>query len=133
MKKAVKSTVGRILIFYIGSSAVVVALLPTFSRRGVPAAAVLASTVVEFMTVGLNYLAPEVAFLFLVNTSGAIALFVWDTREALLISAGLAALVVAIGVYRYRTGGAAPAQALTETPADGTLDTPSADEVDSRV
>jgi GABA permease len=243
VKKAVKSTVWRILIFYIGSIAVVVTLLPwndtsvakspyvavidlfgipgagtimdivvltsvlsclnsglytasrmlfslsargdapkswrRISRRGVPATAVLASTVVGFMTVGLNYLAPEAVFLFLVNTSGAIALFVWlviavsqlvlrrrmgadaknltlkmwlfpyltwlsiititallvgmvmvpDTREALLTSAGLAAVVVAIGIYRYRTGGAAPAQ----PPADGTLDAPSADGVDSRV
>jgi len=47
------------------------------SKRGVPAAAVLASTVVGFITVGLNYLAPDTVFLFLVNTSGAIALFVW--------------------------------------------------------
>jgi len=47
------------------------------SRRGVPAAAVLASTVVGFVTVGLNYIAPDTVFLFLVNTSGAIALFVW--------------------------------------------------------
>jgi GABA permease len=43
----------------------------------VPAAAVLASTVVGFITVGLNYIAPDTVFLFLVNTSGAIALFVW--------------------------------------------------------
>lgn len=219
VKKAVKSTVWRILIFYIGSIAVVVTLLPwndasvakspyvavielfgipgaavimdivvltsvlsclnsglytasrmvfslsargdapkswrKISRRGVPATAVLASTVVGFITVGLNYLAPDSVFLFLVNTSGAIALFVWlviaisqlilrrrmgaeardltlkmwffpyltwlsiitivallvgmvivpETREALLLSTALAALVVAIGVYRYRRGG----------------------------
>lgn len=47
------------------------------SKRGVPAAAVLSSTIVGFVTVGLNYIAPDTAFLFLVNTSGAIALFVW--------------------------------------------------------
>ncbi len=218
VKKAVKSTVWRILIFYIGSIAIVVTLLPwndasvakspyvavielygipgagvimdvvvltsvlsclnsglyTASRmifslssrgdapkalrgistRGVPAAAVLASTVVGFITVGLNYIAPDTVFLFLVNTSGAIALFVWlviavsqlilrrrmgtaardlplkmwafpyltwlaiasitallvgmiilpDTRESLLLSAALAAVVVAIGLYRYRGG-----------------------------
>ncbi len=218
VKKAVKSTVWRILIFYIGSIAIVVTLLPwndasvakspyvavielygipgagvimdvvvltsvlsclnsglytasrmifslsrrgdapralkKISRRGVPAAAVLASTVVGFITVGLNYVAPDTVFLFLVNTSGAIALFVWlvialsqlilrrrmgaaakdlplkmwafpyltwlaigsivalligmivlpDTREALLLSAGLAAVVVALGLYRYRGG-----------------------------
>ena len=128
VKKAVKSTVWRILVFYIGSIAIVVTLLPwndasvakspyvavielfgipgagtimdvvvltsvlsclnsglytasrmlfSLSRRGVPAAAVLASTVVGFITVGLNYIAPDTVFLFLVNTSGAIALFVW--------------------------------------------------------
>ena len=141
VKKAVKSTVWRILVFYIGSIAIVVTLLPwnsasvakspyvavielfgipgagtimdvvvltsvlsclnsglytasrmlfslsqrgdapkswtRISKRGVPAAAVLASTVVGFITVGLNYIAPDTVFLFLVNTSGAIALFVW--------------------------------------------------------
>ncbi|MDQ1054006.1 GABA permease [Arthrobacter sp. SORGH_AS 212] len=141
VKKAVKSTVWRILVFYIGSIAIVVTLLPwndasvakspyvavielfgvpgagtimdivvltsvlsclnsglytasrmlfslskrgdapaswtKISRRGVPVAAVLSSTVVGFVTVGLNYIAPDTVFLFLVNTSGAIALFVW--------------------------------------------------------
>ena len=32
---------------------------------------------VGFITVGLNYIAPDTVFLFLVNPSGAIALFVW--------------------------------------------------------
>ncbi|MEV7662658.1 amino acid permease [Paenarthrobacter sp. NPDC089316] len=219
VKKAVKSTVWRILIFYIGSIAIVVTLLPwndasvakspyvavielygipgagtimdivvltsvlsclnsglytasrmlfslsqrgdaprswmKISKRGVPAAAVLASTVVGFVTVGLNYIAPDTVFLFLVNTSGAIALFVWlviaasqlilrrrmgaaakdldlkmwffpyltwiaigaivaliigmviieSTRESLFLSLGLAAVVVAIGVFRYRRNG----------------------------
>ncbi|TFB54197.1 amino acid permease [Cryobacterium tagatosivorans] len=141
VKKAVRSTVWRILIFYIGSIAIVVTLLPwdsasvakspyvavielfgipgagtimdvivltsvlsclnsglytasrmlftlsargdaprgwsKISRRGVPRSAVLASTIVGFVTVGLNYIAPDTVFLFLVNTSGAIALFVW--------------------------------------------------------
>lgn len=141
VKKAVRSTVWRILVFYIGSIAIVVTLLPwndasvakspyvavmelygipgagtimdvvvlvsvlsclnsglytasrmifSLARRGdaprslrrietsgVPRTAVLASTVVGFVTVGLNYLYPDTVFLFLVNTSGAIALFVW--------------------------------------------------------
>lgn len=47
------------------------------SQRGVPRSAVVASTIVGFLTVGLNYIAPDTVFLFLVNTSGAIALFVW--------------------------------------------------------
>ncbi|ALV47029.1 amino acid transporter [Arthrobacter alpinus] len=220
VKKAVKSTVWRILVFYIGSVAIVVTLLPwndasvakspyvavielfgipgagtimdvvvltsvlsclnsglytasrmlfslstrgdapkswrKISKRGVPVSAVLASTVVGFVTVGLNYLSPDKVFLFMVNTSGAIALFVWlvialsqlilrrrmgaeakdlalkmwlfpyltwlsivaitalligmvivpQTREALLLSVGLAAVVVAIGVFRYRNKGA---------------------------
>ena len=130
------------------------------SRRGVPASAVLASTVVGFVTVGLNYIAPDTVFLFLVNTSGAIALFVWlviafsqlilrkrmgvaakdlalkmwlfpyltwlaigsilallvgmvileGTRESLLLSVALAAVVVGIGVWRYRKGAAAAAE-----------------------
>ncbi|TFD73115.1 amino acid permease [Cryobacterium gelidum] len=141
VRQAVRSTVWRILIFYIGSIAIVVTLLPwdstsvakspyvaaielygipgagtimdvivltsvlsclnsglytasrmlfslstrgdaprswgTISARGVPRSAVLASTIVGFVTVGLNYVAPDTVFLFLVNTSGAIALFVW--------------------------------------------------------
>ena len=231
VKKAVKSTVWRILVFYIGSIAIVVTLLPwnsasvakspyvavielfgipgagtimdivvltsvlsclnsglytasrmlfSLSRRGdaprswmrisksgVPAAAVLASTVVGFVTVGLNYIAPDTVFLFLVNTSGAIALFVWlviatsqlilrrrmgaaakdlqlkmwlfpyltwvsivsivalligmvileSTRESLLLSLALAAVVVAIGVVRYRRLGAKAGVPATD--ADG--------------
>ena len=120
-----------------------------------PTAPVLASTVVGFITVGLNYIAPDTVFLFLVNTSGAIALFVWlviatsqlvlrrrmgaaakdlslkmwffpyltwlaigsivaliigmvildSTRESLLLSVALAAVVVGLGVWRYRKGG----------------------------
>ncbi|MFE7420902.1 amino acid permease [Rhodococcus sp. NPDC057529] len=141
VRNAVRSVVWRILIFYIGSIAVVVTLLPwddasvalspyvavmdsfgipaagnimdvvvltsvlsclnsglytasrmifSLSRRGdapaslakigssgVPRQAVLVSTVVGFLTVGLNYLYPDTVFLFLVNSSGAIALFVW--------------------------------------------------------
>jgi len=216
VRKAVSSTVWRILIFYIGSMAIVVTLLPwddasvakspyvavierfgipgagtimdivvltsvlsclnsglytasrmifslsvrgdapapwaRISKRGVPLSAVLASTVVGFITVGLNYIWPDTVFLFLVNTSGAIALFVWlviacsqlvlrrradiagtelpirmwlfpyltwasivaivgliigmvfveSTRESLFLSVGLAAVVVGIGVFRYR-------------------------------
>ena len=141
VRAAVKSVVWRILVFYIGSIAVVVTLLPwddanvakspyvavldtlglpaaavvmdavvltsvlsclnsglftasrmvfslsrrgeapaalgRVSRRGVPTVAVLASTVVGFLTVALNYLSPDTVFLFLVNSSGAVAIFVW--------------------------------------------------------
>ncbi|MFE7423147.1 amino acid permease [Rhodococcus sp. NPDC057529] len=141
VSSAVKSVVWRILVFYIGSIAIVVTLLPwddasvalspyvavidnlgipaagnimdvivltsvlsclnsglytasrmlfSLSRRGdapaslssisasgVPRRAVLISTIVGFVTVGLNYLYPDTVFLFLVNSSGAIVLFVW--------------------------------------------------------
>ncbi|MGW4210516.1 amino acid permease [Lentzea sp. NPDC004789] len=143
VRTAVRSVVWRILVFYIGSIAVVVTLLPwndanvakspyvavldtlglpaaavvmdvvvltsvlsclnsglftasrmvfslarrgeapavfgKVSRRGVPTVAVLASTVVGFITVALNYLSPDTVFLFLVNSSGAVAVFVWLT------------------------------------------------------
>ena len=141
VRTAVKSVVWRILVFYIGSIAIVVTLLPwdsasvalspyvavmdsygipaagtimdvvvltsvlsclnsglytasrmifslsrrgdapksfaTTSKSGVPRQAVLVSTVVGFITVGLNFISPDTVFLFLVNSSGAIALFVW--------------------------------------------------------
>ncbi len=141
VRAAVRSVVWRILLFYIGSIAVVVTLLPwndasvakspyvavletiglpaaatvmdivvltsvlsclnsglytasrmayslsqraeapsawqRLSARGVPFTAVLVSTVVGFGTVVLNYLWPDTVFLFLVNSSGAIAVFVW--------------------------------------------------------
>jgi GABA permease len=133
---------------------------------------VLASTVVGFITVGLNYIAPDTVFLFLVNTSGAIALFVWlviatsqlvlrrrmgaaakdltlkmwffpyltwlaiasivaliigmvmldSTRDSLLLSVALAAVVVGIGLWRYRRGGPAHA-ALVHTPETATTET----------
>ncbi|GER22748.1 GABA permease [Zafaria cholistanensis] len=232
VKKAVKSTVWRILLFYIGSVAIVVTLLPwddasvakspyvavielfgipaastimdvvvltsvlsclnsglytasrmifslstrgdaprawsRISKRGVPVSAVLASTVVGFITVGMNYIAPDTVFLFLVNTSGAIALFVWlviatsqlvlrrraeaagaevplkmwlfpyltwasiiaivamtvgmlfvdATRESLLLSLLLAAVVVGIGLWRYRLHHPAPLDHETEVRAE---------------
>ena len=128
------------------------AALGRASRGGTPRAAVLAATLVGFLTVGLNYLFPEEVFLFLVNSSGAIALFVWlviavsqlrmrrlalraghtlelrmwlypyltwftivaigalcvamllqdETRSQLFLSGGLAVVLIAIGVVRYR-------------------------------
>ncbi len=141
VKSAVRSVVWRVLIFYVGSMAIVVTVLPwdsasvtespfvavisafgfeqaawvmdfvvltsvlsclnsglyTASRMlfslaergdapralgrtakgGTPRTAVLVATIVGFLTVGLNYLYPDTVFLFLVNSSGAIALFVW--------------------------------------------------------
>lgn len=48
-----------------------------------------------------------------------------ETSEALLLSAGLVAIVVAIGVYRYRKGGGGP-------PADAVLGEELGNEVESR-
>jgi len=47
------------------------------TSRGVPLAAILASVVFGFVAVFFNYLSPDTIFLFLVNSSGAVALFVW--------------------------------------------------------
>ncbi|WUL62308.1 amino acid permease [Streptomyces sp. NBC_00344] len=47
------------------------------SGRGVPRVAILASVVFGFVAVGFNYLWPDTVFQFLLNSSGAIALFVW--------------------------------------------------------
>ncbi|TFC48282.1 amino acid permease [Cryobacterium sp. TMT1-21] len=246
VKKAVKSTVWRILVFYIGSIAVVVTLIPwdsasvakspyvavielygipgagtimdiivltsvlsclnsglyTASRMifslsargdapkswsrvsvsGVPRGAVLASTLVGFITVGLNYLAPDTVFLYLVNTSGAIALLVWlviavsqlvlrrrmgaeaasrlslkmwafpyltwfaigsivallvgmaileRTRMELLMSLALAAVVVGIGLWKYRADKGKPhtGAPASKLPAADPAGAPERDEV----
>ncbi|MER6073106.1 amino acid permease [Streptomyces sp. NPDC001852] len=47
------------------------------TSRGVPMAAILASVVFGFVAVFFNYAYPDTVFLFLVNSSGAVALFVW--------------------------------------------------------
>lgn len=47
------------------------------TSRGVPMAAILASVVFGFVAVFFNYAFPDTVFLFLVNSSGAVALFVW--------------------------------------------------------
>lgn len=53
------------------------ALLQRTSGAKVPRAAVLASTAVGFLTTALNYFAPQKVFLFLLASSGAIALLVY--------------------------------------------------------
>ncbi|GGX50823.1 amino acid permease [Streptomyces minutiscleroticus] len=45
--------------------------------RGVPRTAILSSVVFGFVAVFFNYEFPDTVFLFLVNSSGAVALFVW--------------------------------------------------------
>ncbi|MER6523656.1 amino acid permease [Streptomyces sp. NPDC001508] len=47
------------------------------TARGVPQTAILASVVFGFVAVAFNYLWPDTLFQFLLNSSGAIALFVW--------------------------------------------------------
>jgi GABA permease len=47
------------------------------TSRGVPQTAIIASVVFGFVAVFFNYEYPDSVFLFLVNSSGAVALFVW--------------------------------------------------------
>ncbi|MGW3118319.1 amino acid permease [Streptomyces sp. NPDC001107] len=47
------------------------------NSRGVPQPAILASVAFGFVAVGFNYLWPDTVFQFLLNSSGAVALFVW--------------------------------------------------------
>src|ERR671927_1921346 len=51
--------------------------LITVNRRGVPMWAILASTVVGFLSVIAAYVSPDTVFLFLLNSSGAVILFVY--------------------------------------------------------
>ncbi|MER8184107.1 amino acid permease [Kitasatospora sp. NPDC094015] len=47
------------------------------SSRGVPTVAILSSVVFGFVAVFFNYTSPNTVFQFLLNSSGAVALFVW--------------------------------------------------------
>ncbi|MGW4385927.1 amino acid permease [Streptomyces sp. NPDC004685] len=47
------------------------------NKRGVPQAAILGSVVFGFVAVWFNYQWPDTVFNFLLNSSGAVALFVW--------------------------------------------------------
>ncbi len=51
--------------------------LTAVSRRGVPVWAILASTVVGFLSVIAAYVSPDTVFTFLLNSSGAVILFVY--------------------------------------------------------
>jgi GABA permease len=53
------------------------AWLITLSRRGVPYIAILCSSAIGFLCVIMAWLAPRTVFLFLLNSSGAIILFVY--------------------------------------------------------
>jgi GABA permease len=47
------------------------------SRRGVPWKAILLCTVVGYVAVAMNYLSPDTVFFFIINSAGAVALFVY--------------------------------------------------------
>lgn len=47
------------------------------SRRGVPWKAILLSTVIGYVAVAMNYVSPDKIFYFIINSAGAIALFVY--------------------------------------------------------
>src|SRR5919112_1233191 len=51
--------------------------LITVNRRGVPVLAILSSTVIGFLSVIAAYVSPKTVFTFLLNSSGAIILFVY--------------------------------------------------------
>src|SRR3954468_17918422 len=51
--------------------------LITVNRRGVPVWTILASTIVGFLSVIAAYISPDTVFLFLLNSSGAVILFVY--------------------------------------------------------
>ncbi|MDH6623419.1 GABA permease [Streptomyces sp. LBL] len=100
--------------------------------RGVPMAAILASVVFGFVAVFFNYLSPDRIFLFLVNSSGAVALFVWlaicfsQLRMRKIIQAEAPEkLVVRMWLYPYLTWATAAlivfvlGYMLTDTEHDG--------------
>jgi GABA permease len=53
------------------------AAIARLDARGVPVAAILASTAFGYVTVAMNYLSPERIFAFLVNSYGTVAIFVY--------------------------------------------------------
>ncbi|MEU6352842.1 amino acid permease [Streptomyces sp. NPDC047072] len=102
------------------------------NSRGVPMAAILASVVFGFVAVFFNYLSPDKIFLFLVNSSGAVALFVWlvicasQLRMRRIIQAEAPEkLVVKMWLYPYLTWATAAlivfvlGYMLTDTEHDG--------------
>jgi GABA permease len=53
------------------------AIVATLDARGVPVAAILASTAFGYVTVAMSYLSPDRIFAFLVNSYGTVAIFVY--------------------------------------------------------
>ncbi|MET7319351.1 amino acid permease [Streptomyces sp. NPDC005549] len=102
------------------------------TRRGVPRTAILVSVVFGFVAVFFNYEFPDSVFLFLVNSSGAVALFVWlvicfsQLRLRRIIQAEAPEkLVVRMWLFPYLTWAAAAlivfvlGYMLTDTEHDG--------------
>ncbi|MFE7229775.1 amino acid permease [Streptomyces sp. NPDC002405] len=102
------------------------------TRRGVPMAAIVSSVVFGFVAVFFNYRFPDSVFLFLVNSSGAVALFVWlvicfsQLRMRKIIQREAPEkLVVKMWLYPYLTWAAAAlivfvfGYMLTDTEHDG--------------
>jgi GABA permease len=100
--------------------------------RGVPLAAILSSVVFGFVAVFFNYQYPDTVFLFLLNSSGAVALFVWlaicfsQLRMRKIIQAEAPEkLVVRMWLYPYLTWATAAmivfvlGYMLTDTEHDG--------------
>ncbi|MFF3844471.1 amino acid permease [Streptomyces sp. NPDC002328] len=102
------------------------------NSRGVPMTAIIASVVFGFVAVFFNYKFPDSVFLFLVNSSGAVALFVWlvicfsQLRMRKIIQAEAPEkLVVRMWLYPYLTWATAAlivfvlGYMLTDTENDG--------------
>jgi GABA permease len=102
------------------------------TSRGVPRTAILVSVVFGFLAVFFNYKFPDTVFLFLVNSSGAVALFVWlvicfsQLRMRKIIQREAPEkLVVRMWLYPYLTWAAAAlivfvlGYMLTDTEHDG--------------
>jgi GABA permease len=104
----------------------------TTTAKGVPRVAILVSVVFGFVAVFFNYKFPDSVFLFLLNASGAVALFVWlvicfsQLRMRKIIQAEAPEkLVVKMWLYPYLTWAAAAlivfvlGYMLTDTEHDG--------------
>ena len=65
------------MLFVLGARREAPPTLIKVNARGVPVWAILASTVVGFLSVIAAYVSPDTVFLFLLNSSGAVILFVY--------------------------------------------------------
>jgi GABA permease len=65
------------MLFVLAARREAPARLLNTSRRGIPVAAILSSTVIGYLCVIAAYVSPDTVFLFLLNSSGAIILFVY--------------------------------------------------------